>query len=306
MNDFNMKSIKEDFKKKGIFYTPKEMGEYFKTFIDVPYQEVYDPTCGHGNLLSVFGNEIKKYGQEINGFALEAAYQTLTNFHGELGDTITEDKFKGKEFDLILANPPFSIKYDPDEIQKDDERFAHLPCFSPPSKADFMFIFHCIAKLKQEGQLIILNFPGICYRGAKEKTLRQYLIEQNYIEKVVLIGGDKFVDTKIQTVLLIIKKNKTTTDIEFINQEKELTRTVTMAEIIEEDHSLNVQNYIQEEIIKEEIDPIALQNEAHEALKHHIQGSLIFTQTVCEFEGLDFKKYVLEILELVKSFLVGA
>ena len=134
MNDFNLKNIKSEFKNKGIFYTPPELGEYLKSLIDIEYDEVYDPTCGHGSLLSVFPDNIKKYGQEINDFALNSAKESLVNFIGEIGDTIQEDKFKGKKFRTIVANPPFSIKYELTENLKTDERFREMPVFAPESK----------------------------------------------------------------------------------------------------------------------------------------------------------------------------
>ncbi len=99
---YNIKSIREDFKNKGIFYTPPELAECLKSYIDIEYDEVYDPTCGHGSLLSIFPDEIKKYGQELNEEALLAARERLVNFTGHIGDTIAEDKFKGQQFKVIL------------------------------------------------------------------------------------------------------------------------------------------------------------------------------------------------------------
>ena len=185
MKDYSIKSIRDEFKSKGVFYTPKELGERLKSLADVEYKNVYDPTCGRGYLLSVFDDDVVKYGQEIDEEALKEAETNLNNFIGEVGDTIKEDKFKDMKFDLIVANPPFSIKYEPTKELEEDERFRDLPCLAPASKADYMFIAHCLAKLKDSGQAIMLNFPGILYRGAREYKIRKYLVDNNFIEKVI-------------------------------------------------------------------------------------------------------------------------
>lgn len=82
MSKFNLKSIKKEFKAKGIFYTTNELALFIKSFIDIEVDEVYDPTCGDGSLLSVFDDHVKKYGQEINDHQLEVANQRLKNFSG--------------------------------------------------------------------------------------------------------------------------------------------------------------------------------------------------------------------------------
>lgn len=261
MNDFNLKNIKSEFKNKGIFYTPHELGEYLKSLIDIEYDEVYDPTCGHGSLLSVFPDNVKKYGQEINDFALNSAKESLVNFIGEIGDTIQEDKFKGKKFKTIVANPPFSIKYELTENLKTDERFREMPVFAPESKADYMFIFHILAKLKDNGVAVVLNFPGIAYRKNREKDLRQYLIEKNYIDTVIHVEGNKFTDTKIATLVFILRKNKKTKDIRMIDSENELERFVNFEEIRENDFNLSISTYLAKEEEKEEIDETLLNDE---------------------------------------------
>lgn len=107
----NLKNMRKQFKEKGVFYTPKEDTLKFKKLIDIEYNEVYDPTCGQGNLLSVFEDDIKKYGARISlPRELEKAKSMLVNFEGYCGGTLKEDKFGGRKFKLIVANPPFSVK----------------------------------------------------------------------------------------------------------------------------------------------------------------------------------------------------
>lgn len=303
VKDYSIKSIRDEFKSKGVFYTPKELGERLKSLADVDYKNVYDPTCGRGYLLSVFGDDVVKYGQEIDKEALKEAKTNLKNFIGEVGDTIKEDKFKDMKFDLIVANPPFSIKYEPTKELEEDERFKDLPCLAPASKADYMFIAHCLAKLKDGGQAIILNFPGILYRGAREYKIRKYLVDNNFIEKVIHIKGDTFVDTKIATCVLVLKRQKADNNVLFVDTENELEYLATYEEVIQNDYLLSVSAYAIQESEKEVIDPLDLQYKAHKNFKEKIIKELEFTRSVCEFEGLDFKRYVEDILNLVSSFL---
>ena len=109
--EYNIKLIREEFKAKGIFYTPPELGEFMKSFVDIEFDEVYDPTCGNGSLLSIFPDNIKKYGQEINEHQIEIAKERLKNFNGYCGDTLKTPAFLNKKFKCIIANPPFSIKW---------------------------------------------------------------------------------------------------------------------------------------------------------------------------------------------------
>ena len=119
MKDYNIKSIRQDFKQKGIFYTQKELAEYIKNLLPENVDRVYDPTCGNGGLLSVFDDNVEKYGQDINAQQVEEAANRLKNFHGVAGDTLKTPAFKDMKFDYIVANPPFSIKWEPFQ----DERF---------------------------------------------------------------------------------------------------------------------------------------------------------------------------------------
>lgn len=301
-SNYNMKTIKEEFKSKGIFYTPPELGEYLKGLIDIEYDEVYDPTCGHGSLLSVFPNNVKKYGQELNDFAVEEARKSLKNFTGEIGDTLKEDKFKGKQFKVIVANPPFSIKYEVTKELEEDERFKDLPCLAPPSKADYMFIFHILSKLKDDGVAVVLNFPGIAYRGNKEGKLRQHLIENNFIDTVIAVPGKKFVDTAIPTLVLILKKNKATSNIRFIDAENELERTVTLEEIKNENFNLSVSAYVERPVVKEKIDILELESKAHESCMKYLKASLELTAMHCWLNNdPNFEKYREDIMDVVRN-----
>ena len=120
MKQKSIKNIRQEFKDNGIFYTPPELAEKLKSYVDFEPETVYDPTCGAGNLLRVFHENVKKYGQELD--AEQIGLINIPNFKGYAGDTLLDDGFKGMKFDCIVANPPFSIKWNPEELSE-DERF---------------------------------------------------------------------------------------------------------------------------------------------------------------------------------------
>ena len=239
----SVKAVREQFKNNGVFYTPPELAEMMKSFLPQDIDEIYDPTCGNGNLLSAFGDNVKKYGQDIDYEQIEQARERLVNFTGISGDTLKEPAFRGRKFKNIIANPPFSIKWD----GKSDERFEAAPCLPPNGKADYAFILHCLHYLSEDGTAVIMNFPGILYRGQREGKIRQWLIEQNYIDSVIHIPPNKFEDTSIATCILVLKKQRNTTDVLFINQEIDKTRRVQYKEIVDNGYNLSVSLYVAEE-----------------------------------------------------------
>lgn len=294
---YNLKSIKQKFKEKGIYYTPPELVEMMKSYIDIDFKNVYDPTCGDGGLLKIFGDEIVKYGQEINEHQLEVAKEEVNNFKGYLGNTLSNPGFMGEKFDLIMANPPFSIKWEPQE----DIRFNILPAIPTQGKADYAFLAHIIHYLSDEGQALVLQFPGILYRGNREGKIRQWFVEQNYIEKIIQIPENTFVDTKIATVLLVLRKNKKTTDIIFEDKGLKKTRIVKKQEIIKNDFILSVNNYVFEEIKKPVYDPLVLQNKSRTAMLEKLKRDIQIDMMVCEMEGYDKKEYIEMLLEVINN-----
>ena len=255
---YNLKSIKEEFKSKGIFYTPPELAQLLKSYIEFEPKEVYDPTCGDGGLLAVFNDDVIKYGQEINKEQLEVAKERLINFNGVCGDTLKEPAFKDKKFECIIANPPFSINWEP----KDDERFNGM--LAPKSKADYAFILHILHYLSDNGIAVVLDAHGILFRGNKEGEIRKYIINNNYIDKIINIPAKTFADTNIPTVLLILKKNKKNTDIQFEDIETNKKEIVSLEKIKENDYNLNIPRYIDMFEEEEEIDINEVQKQLKE------------------------------------------
>lgn len=249
MKEKNIKNIRQEFKDHGIFYTPPELANRLLSYVDIQPESVYDPTCGAGNLLRVFPDSVKKYGQELD--AEQLALIDLPNFTGYAGDTLMEDRFAGQRFDCIIANPPFSVKWNPEAL-KDDERFSCCPALPPPSKADWAFILHILHHLSENGVAVILEFPGILYRGQREGKVRQWFIENNYIDRIVHIPGNTFEDTSITTCIIVLKKNKDTTDVIF--EDGDRLETVSLEEIKKNGFTLSVNTYLQDNTPKEEID----------------------------------------------------
>lgn len=295
---YDIKTIKQEFKDKGIFYTPPELAEMLKSYVDVEPREVYDPTCGRGNLLSVFGDDIPKYGQDINTDEVVEATESLKNFVGMVGDTLKNPQWMGWKFHVIVANPPFSIKWEPVE----DERFTVAPAIPTAGKADYAFLLHILHYLADDGVAVVLGFPGILYRGNREGQIRQWMVESNYIDKVIHVAGNTFVDTTIATCILVLRKNKTTTDIEFVDSENGLSRVVSVEEIKQNGFGLSVNNYVTAEEISEVVDPIELEKTARQGFLIKLRQELEFSKMVCEMEGIEFDTFIKDIKDVIKEY----
>lgn len=299
---YNIKDIKEEFKRKGIFYTPPELAAYMRSFFPFEIKEIYDPTCGDGALLAGFGIDTKKYGQDINKEQIEVASSNLHNFIGVAGDTLKNPAFTDKKFDYIIANPPFSIKWEPN---KEDARFKVAPALPPQSKADYAFILHIINSMSDAGYAAIMEFPGVLYRGNSEGIIRQWIVEQNLIEKIIHVPGDKFIDTKISTCIIILNKRKTTTDIIFQDDENKIEKLVTFEEVKENNFNLSVSQYCTKEIKKEYINPIILELDARKNLIRKLKAELEFSKKICELENMSFLDLLKDIEKLVKEQKAG-
>ena len=299
MKEFNLKTIKQDFKDKGIFYTTKELALYLKSFLPENVKEIYDPTCGNGGLLSVFSDDVEKYGQDINAGQVQVAQENLKNFHGAIGDTLANPAFTDRKFKYIIANPPFSIKWE----QKSDERFENYPCLPPKSKADYAFIAHILYCLSDDGMAVVLNFPGILYRGNSEGKIRQYLIEQNLIDTVIAVDGGHFVDTKIATAVLIFKKNKTSADIKFIHNDKEIT--VPVEQVAENNYNLSVSSHIDETPPREEIDGEKINADVRQSTLRHLESTLKMEKIVCDLSGKSVKPFINDLRKVIDDFEEG-
>lgn len=279
MKEKSIKNIRKEFKDKGIFYTPTALAERLKSYITNNPKTVYDPTCGSGNLLKVWSSDVKKFGQELD--AEQLALIDDENFVGHAGDTLENDMFNDMKFDAIVANPPFSVNWCP-ENHEHDIRFKDLPCLAPKSKADWAFISHILYHLTENGIAAVLEFPGILYRGNRELKIRKWFVDNNFIDTIVEIPANTFEDTTISTVLLVLKKNKKTTNIRFERNDK--SREVSIEEIKDNNYTLSPNTYITDEQEQEVIDIEQINND------------------VVDLTLSNLKKNVFSLIELHKVF----
>lgn len=305
--DFSAKAYRNDLKEKGVFHTDSKLAEIIKSYGKERPKNVYDPTCGVGTLLSVFDDDIPKYGQELTEDYLDVARKTLKNFTGEVGDTLKNPAFMDKRFDLIVANYPFSIKWEPN---KEDVRFKDWVDVPPPSKADYAFIMHMMYLLADDGICVSLNFPGILYRKAREGKIRKELVERGYIKEVIQVPVGYFEDTNIATVILVLSKAEFKGSIKFVDLAEDLERDVPVDEIAENDYNLSVSSYVQKEIEVEEIDPVELRESVRNNFIRYVDGGLELESFLAEAFGdanakMDLLRFYEKVLGIVEKHILN-
>ena len=282
--DFTLKHQRKQYREQGKFHTPPELARMLRALIPGNPASVYDPTCGAGALLAQFPNAAL-YGQDIDAEALDYARQRFgQRFHGVLGDVLTEPAFMDRKFDAIVANPPFSVKWDPTKAT--DDRFTVAPTVPTASRADFAFLLHIIHLIAPGGTAAVLAFPGMLYRGGREQQLREWIIEQQYVAAVIRVPGDTFTDTKIETACLVLKKGQGEKPVQFCDLEHETSRTVTKAEIAGNDWNLTVTAYVQPpKPDTPPVDLVALEGTAEDQALRRLRAELEFTRTVDQVDG---------------------
>ena len=224
-------------KSGGEFFTPQDVSRLIAQLAmhkQTSVNKIYDPACGSGSLLlqakKHFDAHIIEdgfFGQEINHTTYNLARMNMflhnvnyDKFNIQLGNTLIEPHFgDDKPFDAIVSNPPYSVKWigsdDPTLIN--DDRFAPAGVLAPKSKADFAFVLHTLSYLSSKGRAAIVCFPGIFYRGGAEAKIRQYLVDNNYVETVISLAPNLFYGTTIAVNILVLAKNKKDSTIQFID-----------------------------------------------------------------------------------------
>ena len=239
-------------KKGGEFYTPHEVSEILSKIVTLdkdkkePYFSVYDPTMGSGSLLLTVGQQlpsdqpVKFYGQELNTTTYNLARMNLM-MHGvsynnmtlSNADTLEDDWPDGKDakgidrprsFDAVVANPPYSANWDNSENKLKDPRFQSYGKLAPKTKADYAFVLHSLYHLNEDGTMAIVLPHGVLFRGAAEGTIRQTIIEKNYLDAVIGLPANIFYGTGIPTTVLVFKKNRQNKDILFIDASGEFEK----------------------------------------------------------------------------------
>lgn len=224
-------------KSGGEFFTPQHVSKLIAQLAmhkQTTVNKIYDPACGSGSLLlqakKHFDAHIVEegfFGQELNHTTYNLARMNMflhninyDKFNIQLGDTLREPHFgSDKPFDAIVSNPPYSVKWigsdDPTLIN--DDRFAPAGVLAPKSKADFAFVLHALSYLSSKGRAAIVCFPGIFYRGGAEQKIRQYLVDNNYVETIISLAPNLFYGTSISVTILVLAKNKKDTNTQFID-----------------------------------------------------------------------------------------
>lgn len=254
-------------KSGGEFFTPQEVGELLARIViqdKTSVNKVYDPACGSGGLLLKFAKILGKenvregfFGQEINLTTYNLARINMflhninyNNFHIARGDTLIHpEHWDDEPFDAIVSNPPYSIKWAGKEnpILINDERFSPAGVLAPSSKADLAFTMHMLSWLSPKGTAAIVEFPGVLYRGGSEQKIRQYMIDNNFVEAVIQLPSDLFFGTSIATCILVLKKNKTDNNILFVDASEEFVRNTNKNKLSDENIN-NIVNLLKERV----------------------------------------------------------
>jgi type I restriction enzyme M protein len=235
-------------KKAGEFYTPQQISDVLSAIVTLDSQEpktgkkdrltsVLDFACGSGSLLLNVRKRMgphgigKIYGQEKNITTYNLARMNMllhgvkdTEFEIYHGDTLTNDwdilrelnPAKKPQFDAIVANPPFSYRWEPTDAMGDDVRFKNYG-LAPKSAADFAFLLHGFHFLKDEGVMAIILPHGVLFRGGTEERIRTKLLKDGHIDTVIGLPANLFYSTGIPVCILVLKKCKKPDDVLFIN-----------------------------------------------------------------------------------------
>ena len=322
-------------KSGGEYFTPQEVSELLTRLAVVGKTEVnkvYDPACGSGSLLlkaaKILGRDnIRQgfFGQEINltTYNLCRINMFLHDISFDKFDIANEDTlispqhWDDEPFEVIVSNPPYSIKWvgDDNPILINDPRFSPAGVLAPKSKADMAFIMHSLSWLATNGTAAIVCFPGIMYRGGAEKKIRKYLVENNFIDCIIQLPNNLFYGTSIATCIMVLKKSKTDNSVLFIDAAKEcikvtnnnkltdenitaIVNTFTSREekqhfahlapfdeVKENDFNLSVSTYVEQEDTREVIDIKKLNAEIAEIVKREEALRAEIDRIIAEIEG---------------------
>ncbi len=301
-------------KSGGEYYTPQEVSELLTKLATVGKTEVnkvYDPACGSGSLLlkaaKILGKDNVRqgfFGQEINltTYNLCRINMFLHDIDYDKFDIACEDTLLSPQhwddepFEVIVSNPPYSTKWkgDDDITLINDPRFAPAGVLAPKSKADLAFIMHSLSWLATNGTAAIVCFPGVMYRGGAEKKIRQYLIDNNFVDCIIQLPDNLFFGTSIATCIMVLKKAKKDNCTLFIDATKEcvkitnsnkltdenirnilkafidrtdvqyVSRLVANDDIAGADYNLSVSTYVEQEDTREKVDIVKLNAELAE------------------------------------------
>lgn len=246
----------------GQYYTPKEISEIMARILTYGRENeerfyIYDPTVGSASLLlttaSYMKNShkrgmIKYYGQEKDATPYRLARMNLM-MHGveyndisinhadtlesDWPDGVVEGKDNPRMFDAVMANPPYSAHWNSKD-REDDPRWREYGV-APKTKADYAFLLHCLYHLEDNGRMAIILPHGVLFRGAAEGRIRKALIDKHQIEAVIGFPDKLFLNTSIPVCVLILRKNRTESDVLFIDASKEFEKLKNQKRLRPED-----------------------------------------------------------------------
>jgi type I restriction enzyme M protein len=327
-------------KSAGEFYTPQQISSILSEIVTLDSQDpssgkkpklekVFDFACGSGSLLLNVRNQLgshgigKIYGQEKNITTYNLCRMNMllhgmkdSEFEIHHGDSLLNDwellretnPSKKISFDAIVANPPFSLRWDASETMGEDIRFKNYG-LAPKSAADFAFLLHGFNFLSKEGTMAIILPHGVLFRGGAEERIRTKLLKDGNIDTIIGLPSNLFFSTGIPVCILVLKKCKKSDDVLFINasehfekgkrqnkllpehiqkivntyqfrkEEDRYSRRVSMEEIEKNGFNLNISRYISTSITDEEIDL----KEVHKNLKAIEQDIDKYTKEHNEF-----------------------
>ncbi|SFS14724.1 type I restriction enzyme M protein [Agrococcus baldri] len=323
-------------KSGGEYYTPQEVSELLARITVVgktSVNKVYDPAVGSGSLLLKFAKVLGKenvrqgfYGQEINlttynlarinMFLHDVNYEQFNLAHG---DTLIDPAHWDDEpFEAIVSNPPYSISWEGDAnpLLINDPRFAPAGVLAPKSKADLAFTMHILSWLAVNGTAAIVEFPGVLYRGGAEKKIRQYLIDNNYVDAVIQLPPDLFFGTGIATCIIVLKKSKADNSVLFIDASTEFSRVGTKnklqavnqakildslvarsavahfsalipnEQIAQNDYNLGISSYVEQSVVEDNLDIAQLNARIADIVERQAELRTIVDRTVADIEGM--------------------
>lgn len=297
-------------KKAGEFYTPQEVSRILAEIVTLGHnrlRNVYDPTCGSGSLLiraAKIGNAVEIFGQEKNPTTYNLARMNMllhgikfSNFKIENGDTLEADAFGDKQFDAVVANPPFSAEWSAAEKFNNDDRFSKAGRLAPRKTADYAFILHMIYHLNDGGTMACVAPHGVLFRGNAEGAIRRFLIEnKNYIDAVIGLPANIFYGTSIPTCIIVMKKcRKEDDNILFIDASKEFEKVKTQNKLREEHIRKIVETYRDRKEIEKYSHCATLKEIADNDYNLNIPR---YVDTFEEEEPIDIKAVMAEIKEL--------
>ena len=246
-------------KKAGEFYTPQKVSTILAKLVTHnkhKLKSVYDPTCGSGSLLLRVAKEVKEvaqfYGQEQNRTTYNLCRMNMIlhdvnyrNFDIKQDDTLKNPQHQDKRFEAIVANPPFSVKWEANPaLANTDDRFSQYGKLAPSSKADFAFVQHMIYHLADNGQMAVVLPHGVLFRGASEGHIRKFIIkEKNFLDAVIGLPANIFYGTSIPTCILVFKKCREYDDILFIDASQNFEKAKNQNNLRDEDVEKIVHTY---------------------------------------------------------------